>query len=41
MDFQIPFGPEMSASCVSSVMWADASYPVMVYCASNSPIRNT
>src|SRR5262245_48557381 len=40
-DFQIPFGPETSASWVSSVMCADASYPVSVYCASSMPIRKT
>ena len=37
----MPRGAEVSASCVSSDMWADASYPVRVYCALRSPINAT
>src|SRR6516225_9970915 len=41
MEFTIPLGPEIDAVLVSSVMCAEASYPVKVYCAMSNPIRTT
>ena len=41
MDQTMPRGPDIAALCVSSVICADASYPVKVYCAMRSPVRNT
>ena len=37
----MPRGAAVSAPWVSSDMWADASYPVRVYCAFRRPIRAT
>ena len=37
MDITMPRGPAVAASRVSSVMCAEASYPVKVYCAMSSP----
>ena len=34
----IPRGAAVAASWVSSDMWAEASYPVNVYCAFSRPI---
>src|SRR5674476_1015296 len=39
MELTMPFAPEMFAWIVSSVTWADASYPVNVYCAFSRPMR--
>lgn len=41
IDCTMPFGPAVDASCVSSVIWAEASYPVKVYCAISRPTRTT
>ncbi len=41
IELTIPFGPATAAFWVSSVMCAEASYPVKVYCAISNPIRNT
>lgn len=41
MDCTMPRGPATAASWVSSVIWADASYPVKVYCAISRPIITT
>lgn len=41
MDCTIPLGFTVDASCVSSVMWAEASYPVKVYWAISRPSRTT
>jgi hypothetical protein len=41
IDITMPRGPATAGLRVSSVMCADASYPVNVYCASSRPIRNT
>lgn len=41
IDWTMPRGPAVAASCVSSVMWAEASYPVKVYWAISSPIITT
>src|SRR5271169_6515218 len=41
MELTMPRGAEMSALWVSSDMWAEASYPVKVYCAIRSPIMKT
>src|ERR1039457_2938484 len=39
IEVTIPLGPETEASSVSSVTWADASYPVKVYWATCNPKR--
>jgi hypothetical protein len=36
-----PRAAEREAFCVSSLMCADASYPVYVYCACSSPSKST
>ncbi|ANZ19016.1 hypothetical protein SNOUR_28855 [Streptomyces noursei ATCC 11455] len=41
MERTMPFGPYTEAFFVSSVMWAEASYPVTVYRAINKPIKPT
>src|SRR5271169_2832087 len=41
MELTMPRGAEMSALWVSSDMWAEASYPVKVYCAIRRPIMKT
>ncbi len=41
IDRTMPLGPAVDASCVSSVMCAEASYPVKVYCAISSPSSTT
>ena len=41
IDMTMPRGPDRAASRVSSVMCADASYPVNVYCASSRPSSST
>lgn len=41
MDCTMPRGPATAASWVSSVIWAEASYPVKVYCAISRPIITT
>ena len=41
IEVTIPRGPATAASLVSSVMCADASYPVNVYWASSSPSIST
>ena len=38
IDMTMPRGPLREALCVSSVMCADASYPVKVYWAISSPM---
>ena len=40
-DMYIPTAAEREACCVSSAMCADASNPVIVYCAISRPVRNT
>ena len=37
----MPLGPATAAFSVSSLMWAEASNPVIVYWASNMPMKNT
>ena len=41
IELTMPFGAEIRASIVSSETWAEASYPVKVYCAFKRPMRNT
>src|SRR5262245_58347748 len=41
IELTIPFGPAIAAFRVSSVICADASYPVNVYCAFSNPSRKT
>ena len=41
IEVTMPLGPETAASSVSSVTWADASYPVKVYWATSKPSRKT
>ena len=41
IDITMPRGPLRAASCVSSVMCAEASYPVKVYWASSRPSSST
>ena len=41
IDITMPRGPAVAADLVSSVMWAEASNPVSVYCASSRPISAT
>ncbi len=41
IDMTMPRGPATAADLVSSVMCADASYPVNVYWASSRPIAAT
>ena len=41
IEVMMPLGPLRAASCVSSVMCAEASKPVMVYCASIMPTSAT
>src|SRR5579859_1152669 len=41
IDMTMPRGPEVAADLVSSVMCADASYPVNVYWASSRPSSTT
>jgi hypothetical protein len=40
-DMTMPIAAVREAFLVSSLMWADASYPVIVYCAIRSPIPHT
>src|SRR5436190_6222029 len=40
-DMTMPMAADRDAFLVSSLMCAEASYPVMVYCAMRSPIPNT
>jgi hypothetical protein len=40
-DMYIPTAAERDASRVSSAKWAEASKPVIVYCAIRRPVRNT
>ena len=37
----MPLAAESAAECVSSDRWAEASYPVIVYCVSRAPRGNT
>ena len=37
----MPLAAESAAECVSSDRWAEASYPVIVYCVSRAPIGRT
>ena len=37
MDCQMPWPLQSAAECVSSERWADASYPVIVYCVKQEP----
>ena len=41
MERQMPLAAELPAECVSSDRWAEASYPVMVYCVSRAPMGRT
>ena len=41
MDRTIAFGAPVAAPFVSSLTWAEASNPVIVYCAISSPMMNT
>ena len=40
-DMTMPIAADREAFLVSSLMWAEASYPVIVYWAIRSPIPNT
>ena len=40
-DMTMPHAAARDACRVSSLMCADASYPVIVYCAIRRPVRNT
>jgi len=41
IDFHRPLGAASAAFRVSSEIWADASYPMIVYIGSNMPSGNT
>ena len=40
-DMTMPIAAERDAFLVSSLMWAEASYPVIVYWAISNPMPNT